>query len=85
MDFAANGQVLQGDLLLIAILLCHQHDWLKSASMECRGVYCDMDTIHYNIRGGCSCPTSLQKINTPAKLCMLMTHESRIFGCYIPC
>ena len=46
--------------------------WLKSASMECREVYCDMDTTHCNIRGGwmrvayfnmtepgASCPTSL--------------------------
>ncbi len=56
--------------------------WLKSASMECREVYCDMDTTHCNIRGGwmrvaylnmtepgASCPTSLRQINTPAKLC----------------
>ena len=46
--------------------------WLKSASMECREVYCDMDSTHCNIRGGwmrvaylnmtepgASCPTSL--------------------------
>ena len=56
--------------------------WLKSASMECREVYCDMDTTHCNIKGGwmrvaylnmtepgASCPTSLRQINTPAKLC----------------
>ena len=56
--------------------------WLKSASMECREVYCDMDTTRCNIRGGwmrmaylnmtepgASCPTSLRQINTPAKLC----------------
>ena len=56
--------------------------WLKSASMESREVYCDMDTTHCNIRGGwmrlaylnmnesgASCPTSLRQINTPAKLC----------------
>ena len=56
--------------------------WLKSASMECREVYCDMDTTHCNVRGGwirlaylnmtepgASCPTSLRQINTPAKLC----------------
>ena len=56
--------------------------WLKSASMECREVYCDMNTTHCNIRGGwtrvaylnmtepgASCPTSLRQINTPAKLC----------------
>ena len=56
--------------------------WLKSASMECREVYCDMDTTHCNIRGGwmrvaylnmtepgASCPTSLRQTNTPAKLC----------------
>ena len=56
--------------------------WLKSASMESREVYCDMDTTHCNTRGGwmrvaylnmtepgASCPTSLRQINTPAKLC----------------
>ena len=50
--------------------------------MECREVYCDMDTTHCNIRGGwmrltylnmtepgASCPTSFRQINTPAKLC----------------
>ena len=56
--------------------------WLKSATTECREVYCDMDTTHCNITGGwmrlahlnmtepgASCPTSLRQINTPAKLC----------------
>ena len=56
--------------------------WLKSASMESREFYCDMDTTHCNIRGGwmrvaylnmtepgAKCPTSLRQINTPAKLC----------------
>ena len=56
--------------------------WLKSATTECREVYCDMETTHCNIRGGwmklaylnmtepgASCPTSLRQINTPAKLC----------------
>ena len=56
--------------------------WLKSATTECREVYCDMDTTHCNIIGGwmrlahlnmtepgASCPTSLRQINTPAKLC----------------
>ena len=56
--------------------------WLKSTTLECREVYCDMDTTHCNITGGwmrvaylnmtepgASCPTSLRQINTPAKLC----------------
>ena len=56
--------------------------WLKSTTMETREVYCAMDTTYCNITGGwmrlgyfnmtepgISCPTSLQQINTPAKLC----------------
>ena len=56
--------------------------WLKSTSTECREVYCAIDAPYCNNTGGwmrlthfnmtepgASCPTSLQQINTPAKLC----------------
>ena len=77
-----TGQVLQGDLFRCNPSPPLGYYWLKSASMECREVYCNMDTTPCNIWGGwmgvaylnmtepgASCPTSLQQINTPAKLC----------------
>ena len=63
--------------------------WLKSTTMECRVVYCDMDTAHCNITGGWMRVAYLN-MTEPGASCptcqaVLTTHSSRMFWCYIPC
>ena len=40
------GQVMQGDLFHCNPSSPSDYYWLKSASMECQEVYCDMDTTY---------------------------------------